>query len=117
MNLTCRFKMRVWMWPVLLVVFFSCCCCSHSNAESSSDRIESLPQFGIPPVPMYSGYLNATDGCHPWNGYCKIHYWLSMAKNTHEEEEEEEDCSGGGGASDGDCHSKKPLVLWLNGGT
>jgi serine carboxypeptidase-like clade 1 len=63
----------------------------------AGDKIESLPLFGPPPTPQYSGYLDATDGCNTAvNGdYCKIHYWFAAAEK------------------DADT---APVVLWFNGG-
>jgi len=61
------------------------------------DLVESLPDYGRPPTPFFSGYLDGTDGCDTdVNGeYCKLHYWLALA---------EED------------PMQAPTVLWLNGG-
>ena len=66
-------------------------------AAPEEDRVESLPLFGKPPTPQYSGYLNATDGCDTdTNGaYCKIHYWYAAPQ-----------CQ---------C-TERPVVLWMNGG-
>jgi len=46
-----------------------------ASAAPEEDRIASLPSFGVPPTPQYSGYLDATDGCDTAaNGdECKIH--------------------------------------------
>jgi serine carboxypeptidase-like clade I len=62
-----------------------------NTADADGDRVETLPLFGRPPSPQWSGYLNAT----------------ALA------EEEEED---GGGGTKNNNHNKKPLILWLNGG-
>jgi carboxypeptidase C (cathepsin A) len=61
------------------------------------DLIESLPDYGAPPTPHFSGYLDGTAGCDTEsNGdFCKIHYWLALAE---------------------DDPLDKPVVLWLNGG-
>lgn len=66
-------------------------------AAPEEDLVSSLPLFGKPPTPQYSGYLDGTDGCDTaTNGpFCKLHYWYAEAE---------------GGSSD------KPVVLWLNGG-
>jgi serine carboxypeptidase-like clade 1 len=71
-------------------------------AAPEEDRIDSLPLFGPPPTPHYSGYLDATDGCNTEvNGaYCKIHYWFATAED----------------GPDGAAAADKPVVLWLNGG-
>lgn len=66
------------------------------QAVPFDDLIESLPGYGVPSTPHYSGYLDATAGCDTSvNGYCKLHYWMSLAT--------------------GDWQTK-PVVLWLNGG-
>lgn len=48
---------------------------SVASAAPEEDRISSLPSFGAPPTPQYSGYLDGTDGCDTSvNGdECKIH--------------------------------------------
>jgi serine carboxypeptidase-like clade 1 len=52
--------------------------------------------YGVPPTPQFSGYLDGSAGCDTSvNGRCYLHYWLALA---------EED------------PSEKPVVLWLNGG-
>ena len=61
----------------------------------------SLPLYGAPPSPMFSGYLDAkgtaaNPGCATTEAECKLHYWFAAAE--------------GPGAS------TKPVVLWLNGG-
>jgi carboxypeptidase C (cathepsin A) len=68
------------------------------RALPEQDRVESLPLFGPPPTPHYSGYLNATDGCDlTVNGdSCQIHYWMALAQ--------------------GSDWQTKPVVLFLNGG-
>jgi serine carboxypeptidase-like clade I len=81
------------------------------NVEAAplAELVESLPEWNAPlPTTMYSGYLNATDGCDTTvNGdYCYLHYWLCMA----EEDEESDDDRPKIAAAD------KPVVLWLNGG-
>lgn len=69
-------------------------------AAPKEDLIESLPSFGAPPTPQYSGYLDGTAGCDTvTNGpFCKIHYWFAQAEG------DEADASN------------KPVILWLNGG-
>ena len=66
-------------------------------AAPKEDLVASLPLFGKPPTPQYSGYLDGTDGCDTaTNGpFCKLHYWFAEA---------EED------------PYNKPVILWLNGG-
>jgi carboxypeptidase C (cathepsin A) len=62
------------------------------------DLIETLPLYGRPPTPQFSGFLDASEGCDTYtNGpICKLHYWLALA-----ETEDPLDA---------------PVVLWLNGG-
>ena len=62
------------------------------------DLVESLPLYGRPPTPQFSGYLDASDGCDlETNGpLCRLHYWFALA-DTEEPLE-------------------APVVLWLNGG-
>jgi serine carboxypeptidase-like clade I len=78
-----------------------------NTAAVDPDQIKTLPLFGRPPSPQWSGYLNATAGCDTTvNGNdCQLHYWLALA------EEEEED-----GRGTKNHNNKKPLILWLNGG-
>jgi hypothetical protein len=72
-----------------------------THAVPHEDLVESLPLFGEPPTPMYSGFLDATEGCDTTvNGeYCKLHYWLAAAEG--------DSCF---------CDDSKPVILWLNGG-
>ena len=67
-------------------------------AAPEADRVESLPLYGPPPTPQYSGYLDATNGCDTeTNGpFCKLHYWFAEAE--------------------GEDAATKPVILWLNGG-
>lgn len=67
------------------------------SGAPAEDKINSLPLFGPPPTPQYSGYLDATDGCNTdVNGdYCKIHYWFAAAEKDA---------------------ANAPVVLWFNGG-
>jgi cathepsin A (carboxypeptidase C) len=79
------------------VVLFSVALKACVFAAIEEDLISSLPLFGKPPTPQYSGYLDGTDGCDTeTNGpFCRLHYWYAEAE---------------GGSAD------KPVVLWLNGG-
>jgi cathepsin A (carboxypeptidase C) len=82
------------MMELLHVLFFlSTFLCT--KGAPLGDLVEELPYFGRPPTTHFSGYLNATSGCHPDNGVCYLHYWLAMAE---------------------DDASNRPVVLWLNGG-
>jgi len=73
------------------------------SAAPLEDLIDELPGYGRPPTPMFSGYLDATDGCDTTvNGpVCKIHYWLAMADGSDFDEK---------------TNGPRPTVLWLNGG-
>ena len=57
-----------------------------------ADRVGSLPGYGPPPTPMYSGFLNASAA----ERGTRLHYWLAL--------------------SSAERSAKTPLVLWLNGG-
>ena len=62
------------------------------HAAVPADRVTSLPGYGVPPTPHYSGYLpvgkySAVPG--------KLHYWLQLSE-AHPDSD--------------------PIVLWLNGG-
>lgn len=69
-----------------------------AHAAPLHDLVEELPDYGRPPSPQFSGYLDATQGCDlAKNGpICKLHYWLTLAE--------------------GPDPLDKPVVLWLNGG-
>jgi serine carboxypeptidase-like clade I len=85
-----------------------------ADAAPLADLVESLPEWDTAPLPttMYSGYLNATDGCDTTvNGdYCYLHYWLCTAEEDEESDDDTEETSNKIPADD------KPVVLWLNGG-
>lgn len=68
------------------------------NSAPLEDLVESLPMFGRPPTTMFSGFLDASEGCDiETNGpVCKLHYWLAMAETEDP--------------------TNAPVVLWLNGG-
>jgi cathepsin A (carboxypeptidase C) len=69
---------------------------AHGWAALEAESIPSLPDFGTPPSPMWSGYLDASAA---ENG-TMLHYWYSQKEGT------ESSPSGAG----------YPVVLWLNGG-
>jgi len=73
---------------------------SFVSAAPLEDLVEYLPGYGVPPTPMFSGYLDATKGCdlEANGGYCRLHYWMALAED------------------DRDDPTDKPVVLWLNGG-
>lgn len=62
-----------------------------SASAPAPDAVPLLPGFGTPPTPHFSGYLNASKG-EPGTF---LHYWFAAAEGEW---------------------TKKPLVLWLNGG-
>ena len=59
-----------------------------------ADRVDSLPRYGVPPAPHFSGFLDASSA-EPGT---KLHYWLAAY------------------TGDGPDWTKRPTVLWLNGG-
>jgi serine carboxypeptidase-like clade I len=107
----------------------------HDNKESARttsaaelDRVESLPLFGRPPSPQWSGYLNATAGCDTdVNGNdCQLHYWLALAEQDAENDDDGDVADAAADSSyyystratqqKNNNKKKKPLLLWLNGG-
>ena len=87
----------------ILLVSLSYLTCT--NAVPHNDLIDSLPLYGVPPTPQYSGFLNGTDGCDTkTNGkFCLIHYWFATSPLSSDKLVEDDD-------------SAIPVVLWLNGG-
>ena len=80
--------------------FLSLTLAPYVAAAPDADAVPTLPDFGAPPTPQYSGYLNAKGtadkpGCATSEKECQLHYWFA--------------------AAEGDSLSK-PVVLWLNGG-
>jgi len=63
-----------------------------SVAQSESDRVHSLPDYGIPPAPQWSGFLNASAA----ESGTYLHYWFSYSTDVDP--------------------ATAPVVLWLNGG-
>ena len=61
-------------------------------AAPSEDSVSSLPLYGVPPTPQWSGFLDASSG---GNQGTFLHYWFAEAENNPAE---------------------APVVLWLNGG-
>ena len=70
---------------------------SHLSSSWIEDLVQELPDYGKPPTPHFSGYLDGSEGCNTEvNGpLCQVHYWFALA---------EEDSANA------------PVVLWLNGG-
>ena len=60
---------------------------SRVSAAIAGDAVLSLPGYGPPPTPWYSGYLDIPGGKH-------LHYILQLSPSP----------------------STDPVVLWLNGG-
>jgi len=60
-----------------------------SFAAPNADAVPKLPDFGTPPTPMWSGFLDASNGTHQ-------HYWFAQSSRSDA--------------------SSAPVVLWLNGG-
>ena len=69
---------------------------AHGWAALEAESVPSLPDFGTPPSPMWSGFLDASAA---ENG-TMLHYWYSQKEGA------ESSPSGAG----------YPVVLWLNGG-
>ncbi len=84
-------------------------CAKSTFGAPLDDLIDELPSYGRPPTPMFSGYLDASEGCDTAvNGpICKIHYWLAMADDSHYAENNPDYKPQSG---------PRPTVLWLNGG-
>jgi len=63
------------------------------HAAPMVDKVVSLPGYGVPPAPQYSGFLDATKA-DPTAGVM-LHYWFAETTSTNPD---------------------APIVLWLNGG-
>mmetsp|Transcript_35831 Transcript_35831/g.43273 ORF Transcript_35831/g.43273 Transcript_35831/m.43273 type:complete len:567 (-) Transcript_35831:245-1945(-) len=77
---------------LLLSALYACSYLGDSDAAPASDAVDSLPMFGVPPTPQYSGFLDASaaeEGTH-------LHYWYAETSAPNPAE--------------------APVVLWLNGG-
>mmetsp|Transcript_60748 Transcript_60748/g.109458 ORF Transcript_60748/g.109458 Transcript_60748/m.109458 type:complete len:549 (-) Transcript_60748:22-1668(-) len=61
-------------------------------AAPGEEAVASLPGYGRPPAPQWSGFLNAS-AVEPGT---MLHYWYSQAESAD--------------------HATLPVVLWLNGG-
>ena len=62
------------------------------QAAVPADRVTSLPGYGVPPTPHYSGYLSVGKYSSVPG---KLHYWLQLSEKDPKTD---------------------PVVLWLNGG-
>jgi cathepsin A (carboxypeptidase C) len=76
------------------------CLAVSAFAAPAADAVPTLPLYGAPPTPQWSGFLDgkgttAHPGCAASEKVCQLHYWFAEA---------EEDAKN------------KPIVLWLNGG-
>jgi hypothetical protein len=102
------FALRGGILLVTLTLFVLC------GGAPVEDKINTLPLFGPPPTPQYSGYLDGTAGCDTSvNGaYCKVHYWFATAAGTNANANAGEDELETTTTTKND----KPVVLWLNGG-
>merc|ERR1719191_407458 len=63
-----------------------------ARAAPAGDSVPSLPGYGIPPTPQWSGYLDAS----AVEKGTMLHYWFAEAE--------------------GAFFAELPVVLWLNGG-
>ena len=64
-------------------------------AAPSEDSVASLPGFGVPPQPQWSGFLPRGENVAT-GGEATLHYWYAQSSRSDAED--------------------APVVLWLNGG-
>jgi serine carboxypeptidase-like clade 1 len=74
---------------IFLLLLINC----YVHGAPLDDAVTSLPGFGVPPAPQYSGFLDAT-AADPSAGV-HLHYWFASTESTD---------------------PKAPVILWLNGG-
>ena len=113
----CRSTRSLRLWSVLLL--WNACSKSTFHTATAApleDLVLSLPEYGRPPTPHFSGYLNATAGCDTSvNGpYCGLHYWLALhdpsTGTSHSEQQQQQQQQQSWNAQD------VPLIIWMNGG-
>jgi len=84
------------------------------------DLVETLPSYGKPPTPQYSGYLDGTAGCDTaTNGaFCKLHYWFAQAEGDASNKPVVNFQNGGPGSSSilGFLQENGPLLMNATGG-
>ena len=68
-----------------------------ARSAPAEDEVVSLPGYGAPPAPQYSGILDASAAPAVTGGGSHLHYWFA--------------------AYEGDTDwTEMPTILWLNGG-
>ena len=67
-------------------------------AAPAEDLVASLPGYGAPPAPQYSGFLNASTAPAVSGGGTHLHYWFAQYEGEDR------------------AWTDAPVVLWLNGG-
>ena len=77
---------------VAFAVAFACHHGTFATAAPAGDAVPTLPSYGTPPTPLWSGFLNATEG-HAGD---MLHYVFAQSSRAD--------------------HANAPVVLWLNGG-
>ena len=71
-----------------------CLCLGSASAAPTQDAVLSLPEYGAPPTPQYSGFLDASAA--DYEAGVQLHYWLATSSSPDQ--------------------ATAPVVLWLNGG-
>ena len=80
------------MSPLFLAAL--CLCLGSASAAPAQDAVLSLPEYGAPPTPRYSGFLDASAA--DFEAGVQLHYWLATSSSPDQ--------------------ATAPVVLWLNGG-
>ena len=80
------------MSPLFLAAL--CLCLGSASAAPAQDAVLSLPEYGAPPTPQYSGFLDASAA--DFEAGVQLHYWLATSSSPDQ--------------------ATAPVVLWLNGG-
>ena len=80
------------MSPLFLAAL--CLCLGSASAAPAQDAVLSLPEYGAPPTPQYSGFLDASAA--DYEAGVQLHYWLATSSSPDQ--------------------ATAPVVLWLNGG-
>jgi hypothetical protein len=76
----------------LLLLSLASLLSAETLAAPLADAVASLPGYGAPPAPQYSGFLDAT-AADPEAGV-RLHYWYAQSTSADPE---------------------APVTLWLNG--
>lgn len=111
-NITVNDKMKVLPSSILSAVTVTVLFCTvvTTTAAPAEDEVTSYPDFGPPPTPHYSGYLDVSDACDTKkNGPdCQLHYMLALA--------EVDDAAADDVDASSDDEVTTPTVVWFNGG-